>query len=364
MRKVFDHVTRGLVLGALLAIPAVVSGQAQQGEAKKKEPKEKKPYSPAPVWTADAPLDFTLYSEYSKLKKDRYDQVPYHPATLVYQGESGEVRIPLQIRARGIWRRKNCEIPPVRLNFQKDSTKNTQYAKLDKVRLMLPCKGGEDYQQYVLQEYQLYRVQALVMPNLTLQARLAHVTQIDVDKKDTVRNAMGFLLEEDEEMADRIGAKIEKIKGAAPEDLNGYESAMFGVWQYFVGNTDFSIAGLHNVVLLFKDSSYIPTAHDYDWGGAVSTKYARPAPQLNIRTVEQRLMRGPCTTPENFDKVFALFREKKDAIYALYTQTPPPGLKPDVVKKTLKYFDDFYSTINNERLRKRFIVEECLGGAS
>jgi hypothetical protein len=363
MKTVLGGALRRLVLGSLL-VPGALAAQAQQGDPKKeKAPKEKKPYAPPPVFQAQTPLEFTLYSEYSKLKKDRYDQVPYHPATLVYQGDSGEVRVPLKIRARGIWRRKNCEIPPVRLNFQKDSTKKTQFAKIDQIRLMLPCKGGDDYQQYILQEYQLYRVQKLVMP-WTLQARLAHVTQIDVDKKDTVRNAMGFLLEEDEDLADRLGAKIEKIKGATGDDLNGFDTAMFGVWQYFVGNTDFSVAALHNVVLFFKDSSYIPIAHDYDWGGAVSTKYARPAPQLNIRSVDQRLMRGPCTTPENFEKVFAIFREKKDSIYALYSDPLAAGMKPDVVKKTLKFFDEFYTTINNQRLAKRFIIEECIGGSA
>jgi hypothetical protein len=117
-------------------------------------------------------------------------------------------------------------------------------------------------------------------------------------------------------------------------------------------------------VLLFREPNHIPVARDFDWTGAVNTRYAKPNPILNIRTVTQRVMRGYCSTPEQYEKVFALFKEKKDAIYALYRDPIAAPLKPSVVNETLRYFDEFYATINDPRRAKREIVAACLGGSA
>src|SRR5207237_9449652 len=136
---------------------------------------------------------------------------------------------------------------------------------------------------------------------------------VDAEKKDTVAHRYGFLLEEEAAFGPRVGGKIVDIKGATSEDLNGPENAFFGVFQDFLGNTDFSVGALHNVALLSKDTSYYPVAYDFDWSGAVNARYAVPAEQLPIRRVTDRIMRGYCASPESYEKVFALFKGKKDA---------------------------------------------------
>jgi hypothetical protein len=246
------------------------------------------------------------------------------------------------------------------VNFSKDSSDRTVFARLDRTRLVLHCRNNDDFEQYVLQEFQIYRVQQLLTP-YTLNVRLVRVTYVDAEKKDTVAQRHGFLMEIDEEFADRIGAKLVEIQGAGPADLEPYESAFIGVWQYFVGNTDFSIRALHNVILVYKDPPlHIPVAFDYDWSGAVNTRYARPHGLIGTHSVTQRVMRGYCAPPEEYERVFALFREKKDAIYSLYRDSLAAALKPDVVTRTLRYFDEFYETINNPRFARRLIVEQCL----
>jgi hypothetical protein len=197
---------------------------------------------------------------------------------------------------------------------------------------------------------------------LTLNTRLVHVTYVDGEKKDTIARRYGFLLEEESEFGARLGGKVLDLKGASGDDLDGAESALFGVWQYFIGNTDFSVGALHNVILFQRDTSYFPVAYDFDWSGVVNTRYAVPSPQLRIKKVTERLMRGYCTSPANFDRAFALFRAKKDSIYALYHDSFGSLLRPDDVKYTLKYFDEFYETIDNPRFAKRYVVDACLGG--
>jgi hypothetical protein len=342
------------VLLLLVAVPLLA-----QDTAKTKEPK---PFSPAPLFTDTKPIEFTLTGPYGKLKKERTGEAHYFPGTVSYAGDAGAVTVPVRLRARGIWRRKNCDIPLILMNFTKDSTKKTLFAKLDRARLTFPCRFNADYEQYVLQEFALYRVQRVLTP-LSFDVRLAHVTFIDSEKHDTVGTWWSFLSEQDEVFAERNGAKLVTQQGAGPGDLEPYESAFFGVFQYFVANSDYSVRALHNVVLILKNNEYIPVARDYDFGGAVNTRYAKPPEVLRIRSVTERIMRGYCVPPENYEKVFSLFRDKKDAIYGLYSDPLSAAFKPNVVKETLKYFDEFYSVVNDPKKSQKEIVKACLGGS-
>jgi hypothetical protein len=353
---------------ALLALVLAAPLAAQQKPAKApKKPKDSteaaKPYSPPPLFAAQAPIEFTLVGSYNKLKKERTGEAHYYPGTVSYKGDDGAaVSVPVRLRARGIWRRKNCDVPPILMNFSKDSTKKTLFARLDRARLTFPCRFNADWEQYVLQEYQLYRVQR-VLDQFSFDVRLARVTFIDQDKKDTLGTWWTFLSEQDDVFAERLGARLITEQGANPADLDRYESAFFGVFQYFVANSDFSIRALHNVVLVFKNDNYVPVARDYDFGGAVDTRYAKPDPRLPIRSVTDRLMRGYCTEEEQYNKVFALFKAKKDTIYGLYADPLSSALKPAVVKKTLKFFDEFYDVINDPKRAKKEITSACLGGS-
>ena len=349
-----------LIVGGVLTLGA----QQPQGEPKAaKETKEAKPYEAPRIFTAFSPLELTVHAPIRQLRRDRQEDTPWRVATIAYKGDAGEVTVPVRLRTRGIWRKKNCDIPPLLMNFAKDSVKGTLFAKLDRLRLSLHCRDTDDYEQYVLQEYNLYRVQRLLTP-LSFEVRLARVTYVDAEKKDTIAQRWAFVQEQDEPFASRVAASLVTTEGAGPSDLDPYESAFAGVFQYFVGNSDFSIRALHNIVLLYRDEKYVPVPRDFDWSGAVNARYAKPNPILPIRTVTQRIMRGYCAPQTEYEKVFALFREKKDAIYALYADSVGSLLKPNVVKSTLSYFDEFYKTINDPRAAQREIIDACLGGSA
>ena len=325
--------------------------------------KTPKPYSPPPLFLDERPIEVTLTAPFGKIRKDRNGTPTYHAATLTYRGDSGMVSVPARARARGIWRRRNCDIPPILLNLTKDSAKKTLFAKMDRVRLTLHCRNSDDFEQYLLKEHQLYRVQRLLTPYV-FNVRLARLTYVDAEKKDTVAQRWAFFQEQDDAFAAKVGGKLLEVQGAGPDDIDPYESAFFGVFQYFVGNSDFSIRALHNVVLLFKDPIYIPVARDFDWSGSVNARYAKPNPILPIKLITQRLMRGYCAPPEEYQKVFSLFRAQKDSIYALYRDSIGSLMQPNVVRESLKYFDDFYEVINDPGRAKREIVGACLGGSA
>jgi hypothetical protein len=321
-----------------------------------------KPPTQPSLFRSDQPIEVTLTTNIGKIRGDKKDDPPWRQATLSYKGDDGStVTVPLQARTRGIWRLKMCDFPPLRLNFKGDLTKGTIFHKLDKPKLVSYCQDNDLYEQYILQEYQLYRIYSLLTP-FAHHVRLLKFTYADSASGKIRAKRYGFIMEEPNAVAARLGGKVMEQKGAQPGDLDPFQDALFGVFQYFIGNTDFSIGGLHNVELFFaNDGPVSPIAYDFDFAGAINARYAVPDPTLNIQTVRQRLFRGLCSDPAEYAKVFALFNEKKPDIYALYSDSVGKLMDHGSVRSTLRYFDEFYETINDRRSAKDRITERCLG---
>lgn len=312
-------------------------------------------------FAAGKPLEVTLTTNIKRIRSDKNDKAPWRNASFTYMDESGKpVTIPGQIRTRGIWRLKNCEFPPLRINLKSEITKGTLFQGIDKPKLVNFCRDTEDYEQYLLQEVQLYRVYNLLTP-ASHRVRLLDVTYADSASGKTFAKRPALLLEEPETMAARNGGPIMDLKGAIAEDLEPYHNALASLFQYFIGNTDFSIYALHNMELVTQpDGNFIPVPYDFDFSGVINANYATTDPKLSIRRVRDRLFRGYCTSQENYDKAIAKFNDQKDEIYALYSDPIGKRLNPKIAEGTLKYFDEFYKTINDARRAKKEIIEDCV----
>ncbi len=308
------------------------------------------------------PIEVTFTTNIGKIRGDKRENPPWRPATLTYRGTEGNlVTVPVKARTRGIWRLKMCEFPPLRLNFSKETSKGTIFHKLDKPKLVSYCHDMDSYEQYILQEYQLYRIYQLLTP-VSHKARLLKFAYADSSDGKVRARRYGIVMEEPSALAARLGGSLIAQKGARASDLDPLQDALFGVFQYFIGNTDFSVAGLHNVELFFSSrGDVMPIAYDFDFAGAVNARYAVPDSTLRLLSVRQRLFRGYCTDAESYGKAFAAFNEKKPEIYALYSDSIGKLMDRGTVKETLRYFDEFYDTINNQRAAKRSIIESCIG---
>ena len=77
---------------------------------------------------------------------------------------------------------------------------------VDKPKLINYCRDTDAYEQYVLQEFQLYRIYQLLTP-MSHRVRLlrCHVRRQGSGKTEAVR--YGFLIEDPDQMADRASAE-------------------------------------------------------------------------------------------------------------------------------------------------------------
>ena len=350
---------------ALAVLPAAVGAQAQQGEKKEKKVKTDTalvPHDPAPLYTtARTPLELTLTTNIRQLRRDKSQTVPWRAATLSYVDSAGKtVAVPLRVRTRGIWRLANCEFPPLRMNFTKEAVKGTIFAKLDKPKLVTHCRNTDEFDQYLLQEFQLNRVYNTLTP-YSHMVRLARVTYVDSADNKPFTTRYAFISESPEDLAHRLGGIPIEQQGAGPRDLHQVELTTFSIFQYLIGNTDWSVSGLHNVAIIAVDTSNVPIAYDFDFAGAVNTRYASTDPRLSIRRVRDRLYRGYCVPAAMYPIAIERFVARKDSIYALYRDEIGSLLRPDRVKETLGYFDEFYQTLSDPKRVKREIIDQCLG---
>ena len=309
------------------------------------------------MFTDDKVLQLKLVVNYQKLLKDRGDERSYHGGVLSYTDATGAaIDLPLKVMVRGNRRRDPsvCRFPPLMLNFiRKAMPEGTIFAGQNKVKLVTHCIGDE----YVLREYLVYKVYNLLTEQ-SYRVRLCQVEYADSLGKRKTEQHYAFMIEDDKDMAARSEAKlIPKKRIVRMERTDQRVMARLALFQYMMGNTDWSVPFRHNIDLMASDSLAlpIPVPFDFDYAGMVATPYATPPPELGIKSVKQRLYRG-YNFPESIHRETTnTFNSLRTPIYALYKQCEP--LSKAGLKQSLKYLDTFYSIINNPRKFERDIVK-------
>lgn len=300
------------------------------------------------LFDTDEVLEFNLRGDMKTVFKDRGEDSEYHPATLQYSVSQETVNIPIRIKTRGHFRKisSNCDYPPLFLNFKKSTTpQGAVFEGQDKMKLVTPCQGDK----YVVYEYLVYKLYNLVTPR-SFKARLVKVMYQDTVKNKSSQPYYGILLEEEKQMARRNqSSSLEKI-GLRPRSTQREDFLKMAVFQFMIGNTDWSIQYQQNIKLIRTDSTSLPVAvpYDFDHAGIVKAPYANPAPELKLGSTLQRRYRGYCMPDMNdFTAAIKTFNQLKDDIYAVYDGNPL--VSTSYQSKTLKFLDGFYETINDPK---------------
>jgi hypothetical protein len=359
--------TLALLAAGLLASSAPSPARAQDAAKKEKSDSAKKSKDPKgekkvpTLYTSETPIALTFRTNIKQIRRDKGETPPWRWATLSYQDSANKtVDVPVKVRVRGIWRLKHCEFPPIRLNFADKDTKGTIFEGLDKPKLVNYCRDNDQYEQYMLQEAQLYRIYQLLTP-ISHRVRVAKLAYVDSasGKSEAVR--YGMIVEDPDQLANRLMSKTVKTKGAGPADFEPKELALAYMFLYFIGNLDFSFNGLHNTELLGTvDGRILPVVYDFDYAGAVNATYAVPPPNYNVPNVRTRKFLGPCEIAPEFPGAVNQFIEKKEAIYALYKDDVGKLMKPNIVRETIGYFDDFYDAVKSQGDAQRNVFRYCI----
>ena len=313
-----------------------------------------------PLFSSTDPLPFTLTANFSALNKDRNpESSTRYPGLLTVAGPDGApFNIAVKLSARGHFRRmaRNCGWVPLRVEFT-GSTAGTAFAGQTTLKLGTGCEATKEYEQITLREYLSYPLFTMVTP-LAFRARLARATYVDEASKKKSGPRYALFLEHENDVGRRNQGRIVELPRVEFKALDGATLTRMMLYEFMIGNTDFSIWALHNVRLVQTPArTLFPVPYDFDLSGFVNAPYANPDRRLGLRSVVDRLYRGPCRTTEEFDAAAEGFRAKRaDMLKLLDSMRDIDGPSRVVAKD---YLEGFFRMVERPAAIKKQFVDGC-----
>lgn len=347
----------------LMVVPAVAQAQDDAWPTPEQFAERAAEAEAAPLFQSHDILTLTLRTDIEFLREER-DTVEEAQGTVTFVDLDGsETTKPVQVRARGNFRRdpRNCNFPPLRLNFPRGDMRGTLFEGQDRLKLVTPCHDDrDDYQRYIYDEYLAYRTLSLLTP-YSYRVRLVEITYEDTSGEYETRTKHAFLLEADEQMAERNRSVFIEVPQMHPMLASGSEAVLMGMFNYMISNLDWSAVYFHNaVVIRHEDGRHITVPYDFDHAGVINARYAAVPPQLQdqVQRVRQRLYREFCRPELTLENAVAMFAGKRAQVEALYRGFPY-WANPDHGERSLEFYEGFWRVLESDDRFEDEILEHC-----
>lgn len=281
----------------------------------------------------------------------------YQPATVtLHFPDSAVITEPITLTARGEFRRKECFVPSIKLDFKNDST-HKLLAPLKKLKLVVGCGTRTADEKLVLKEFLVYKIYNL-LSDMSFKVRLLRINFTDTRRKIKSYTQYGFVIEDVDDMAKRNNCKEVDKPAFQQERTDRQQMTLVTIFQYMIGNTDWAVPVYHNIKLmrLVTDSVSFPyvVPYDFDFCGVVNANYAIPNENLEIKSVTERLYRGFPRTIEEVQKALDIFRDKKEEVKNLVMNFE--WLDQRSRRDVMDYLEEFYETIQDKYQVERIFV--------
>ena len=215
----------------------------------------------------------------------------YFPGTL--STEAGQL-FGVDLRPRGKYRRRICDVPPLKIKFRKKELFAAGLDTLNEIKLVVPCFDDPESEALVLREYIAYRMFERINPAYSVRARLIKITFRNRHIEQTKAPVFGLLIEHEEQVAARLNGDMVEQFNLPPDRFHTGQMALHAMFQYMIGNTDWGLADLRNVYFLQpRDGSEIRIVpFDFDFSGLVNAPYAIPNTQTGLKNVRERMLQA------------------------------------------------------------------------
>lgn len=264
----------------------------------------------------DDPLPITITTDLELLLQDRRND-DWQTANLQYEKNGIKYDWKLDLRPRGKFRRKICEFPPLKLELSKKALGKAGLAKQDDLKLVTHCLADSLLTaQLIFREYLAYKLYNEASLQ-SLRVQLVKVRYEDVQNRIEPIERWGILLEDIDELADRIqGEEIDQFS-FKPGQLDTIQHTFIAVFQLMIGNTDWSISPVRNLKLI-QQGERIPLVlvpYDFDFSAWVNAPYAAPRNDLGQQKLREPIFQGITSSTDILRPVLKLFRSKRKAFY-------------------------------------------------
>ena len=312
------------------------------------------------LFLSDEVMNITIASDFKNLVKTKGKEEYQHALFQYQMNDTILLTRNIKIKARGKSRKNVCFFPPIQLNFPKKEVHNEQLKEFDKMKMVMDCKRGDIYEQYLLSEFMIYKM-LNILTDYSYRVRLIRVTFIDISGKYDTDTQYAFIIENKKQMAERLNTIALDVKNIRDQYIEKTTLINSYLFQYLIGNTDWSIPGGHNMLLIKSKDPVLTEPYvvpfDFDLAGIVNANYAKPNTAADISSVRERYYMGICLPDDQVKAGLQVYLDRKDEIYALYQNSDL--LENRNKQKTIQYLDEFYEIIEDENRLSNRIFESC-----
>lgn len=346
-------------LGALLALLALVLPGGPAAAA-----------PPHPLFASDAPVRLTISGPIAAIQRAASRSTDAHEATLTVHAASPETHA-IRLSARGLTRRRSdvCSFPPLRIELVDEPPEGSLLRGQRRLKLVTHCRGAESFQQHLLLEYAAYRLFNLLTP-VSFRTRFAEIDYAEPGVSQPL-SRLGFLVEDVDDAARRNGLVEVDVGSAAIVQLSPRETARVAVFQYMIGNVDWSPRQgapgelcCHNSKLLGHadgaTATLIPIPYDFDYSGLVDAPYSVPPPALSwLVSVRTRHYRGFCAHRAETQAAAAEALAERARLLAVIDEIP--RLTERTRRRARAYLERFFEDVRSPDAVESNLMRTCVG---
>ena len=307
--------------------------------------------SPATLFQSKVPLNIRANTKIKYIKKNLNDS-SYTARKIYYEKTPGVWdSLTVGVQLHGHFRLENCQFPPTKLKLKKSDTKNTLFEGTKKLKLVVPCQKTRDKDKLIVREYLCYQFYQQISP-YNFNTRLLSLDVTDYSKKKPEKiPSLAFFIEDIDPVAERNKATETKGSTLVPGRFNGKESVRNDLFQFMIGNIDWSAVYQHNIrVIKSGNDPFIAIPYDFDMSGFVNAPYAQ--------STRERVYRGFCRDEsllqevrQEFIKLQSDFNATIDAHSEYFSSADKDDMK--------SYLKGFYDILMDDKQFKGSIIEKC-----
>ena len=225
----------------------------------------------------DKPLEVVIKTDFSTIIDNKLSSRDYQSGIFSFKGKDSKKReIPVKVKVRGKFRLQNCEFPPLKLKFKKAELALMRLDTFNKFKLVTHCFGDElAGETFLKREFLAYQMMNKLVDN-GFRTQLLKIRYVDSKSRKTTMETFGFLIEEDEQVASRMGGTIVESFNTSPDQVDRMQLAKIAMFNYMIGNADWDLKRSKNIKFVkMPDGKLCPIAYDFDFSSFVHPPYIK-----------------------------------------------------------------------------------------
>ncbi len=347
-----DHMLKPKYYSSLFLCLLLLPAQflLAQSDADQTEEKEEMP-SLFSVLSQLEEVNIELNTDFKKLMVGKNKEEYQNGEFKILRENGDDIILPVEVRARGRFRKKICGIPPIKIKFNKDGLKENGFRKkFNELKVVSHCDTThtEIAESIVLREFLAYKIYNEITPH-SLKTLVLEMSYVDSEDNFDFGKHFAFFIEDYEDLEHRENGKMVEAFNISKESLDSETLHRMILFQYMIGNTDWRVNSQHNIKFLVNQDSTIhfPIAYDFDFSGFVNAYYGIPNPDYKLTSLrERRFLSDSLTAVEICKTTIPFFQTKKEVILKMIKEFKQ---LPKINRKDLQtYIKSFYKIISDE----------------